>query len=88
MKIIEPSKYGLNKRNKIYETIDGEIAIVIDRKSRIIMKDGYRLMEIVEKINKADQGVTIVFITTASMCSKTKAFLEKNGIFTKQIDAI
>ena len=88
MKKIEPSKYGLNKRNKIYKTKNGEVAIVKKRKSRIIMKDGYMLLEIAEKIKTVDPNTEIQLITTAPICSKTKAFLEKNGILTKKVDVI
>lgn len=83
MKKVDPSEYGLHKRNEIYINSNGETVIVKNRKSRIIMKDGYKIVETAEKIREVDPKAKIVFIATASMCSKTKVFLEKNGILTK-----
>ncbi len=86
MKKIDPGKYGLHKSNELYIIDKSEIAIVKNRKSRIIMKDGYKLLETVKKIKKVDPNTKIEFITTASICSKTKAFLEEKGIITKRAD--
>ena len=55
------------------------IAIVVDRKSRIIMKDGYKIVEAVKQIkNKTNSCVSLA--TTAPVCSKTIKFLNKNDI--------
>lgn len=86
MKKVDAGKYGLKKNNKIYETNGGEIAIVKDRKSRIIMKDGYKIVEVAEKIKVEEPNKIIIFLSTAPVCSKTKAFLEKNGILTKRVN--
>lgn len=83
MKKIDPSKYGLRKSNKIYRTKADVIVIVKDRKSRIIMKDGYKLLETAEKIKEVDSNTKIELMTTAPICSKTKAFLKEKGIITR-----
>ena len=44
MKRIDPQKYHLTPRTTLYKKMDN-IFIIIDRKSRIIMKDGYRISE-------------------------------------------
>jgi hypothetical protein len=83
MKKIDPSKYGLRKNNKIYRNKAGVIVIVKNRKSRIIMKDGYKLLETAEKIKEVDSNTKIEFLTTAPICSKTKVFLKEKGIITR-----
>ena len=40
---LDPKKYNLNSRVLIEEKSPGHIAIVVKRKSRVIMKDGVRL---------------------------------------------
>ena len=76
---IDPEKFGLSKRTKLYKD-KNKVLIKVDRKSRILMKDGLRFVEIVKKIrqNKKDQKVTL--FTNAPLCSKTKAFLTKRDI--------
>jgi len=86
MEKLDTHKYGLTKRAKIYKTHNGEIAIVKDRKSRIIMKDGYKIMEVAKKIQVEEPNIKIIFLSTAPMCSKTKAYLENKGILTKRAD--
>ncbi len=76
---IDPEKFGLSKRTKLYKD-KNKVLIKVDRKSRILMKDGLRFVEIVKKIrkNKKDQKVTL--FTNAPLCSKTKTFLTKRDI--------
>ena len=47
---IDPKKYGLNTRTVLIENEQKEIIIVINRKSRIIMKDGRKILEKARKI--------------------------------------
>jgi len=86
MKKLDTRKYGLTKSAKIYKTNNGEIAIVKDRKSRIIMKDGYKILEAAKKIQAEEPNTKIVFLSTAPVCSKTKTYLENKGILTKRVD--
>ena len=51
-----------------------------NRKSRIIMKDGHKILETARKIRKIEKSVKITLQTNAPMCSKTKRYLEKNVI--------
>ncbi len=55
------------------------IYIVINRKSRIIMKDGIKILEMVKKINKVDRNKRVSVLTSAPVCSKTKQFLLDNN---------
>ena len=54
MKNIDPTQYNLSSRVDLRQDRPGDLLIIIDRKSRIIMKDGIRVLEMVKKINKID----------------------------------
>jgi len=56
------------------------VAIVKDRKSRIIMKDGETILEQAGMIQEKSPGVQVSLKTSAPVCSKTRAFLTENGI--------
>ena len=80
---IDPKKYGLNTRTVLIENEQKEIIIVINRKSRIIMKDGKKILEKARKIQQ-QENKTISVRTDAPVCSKTKQHLQKNGIEIKE----
>ena len=75
---IEANDFGLHSRVNLVGH-DDHIGIIIDRKSRIIMKDGYRIVDQAKKINTI-QASNICLYTSAPVCSKTKEFLKKNDI--------
>lgn len=79
-KKLDPKQFSLPPRTALEQIEKNTIAIVIDRKSRIIMSDGRKILEKTKKINDALPGTAVVLKTTAPVCSKTKAFLEKAGI--------
>lgn len=74
------NEFGLTRQTIIEQDSDGTIAIRIDRKSRIIMADGRKIIEKIEKIKKKLPGVSTVLKTSAPVCSKTLALLEQQGI--------
>tara|TARA_B100001996_G_scaffold378492_1_gene362741 strand:- start:864 stop:1118 length:255 start_codon:yes stop_codon:yes gene_type:complete len=76
---IDPHKFGLSKRTVLYKE-KNKILITAKRKSRIIMKDGLRLVQIAEKIKKSNKEQKVALFTNAPICSKTKSFLIKNRI--------
>jgi hypothetical protein len=80
MQKINPKKYGLSHQTSIFKTEKGDIVIIKNRKSRIIMKDGHKILETARKIRKIEKSVKITLQTNAPMCSKTKRHLEKNVI--------
>ena len=57
MKNIDPTQYNLSSRVDLRQDRSGDLLIIIDRKSRIIMKDGIRVLEMVKKINKIENPV-------------------------------
>ena len=76
---LDPKKYGLSKKVVLTENDQKEIIISIDRKSRIIMKDGIRIVDQARQIQLQEQK-TISVKTSAPVCSKTKQYLQKKGI--------
>lgn len=82
MSYIDPKIYGLPARIVLEKISAGHMAVVLNRSSRIIMKDGERILNYAEKIRKATPDMKISLKTTAPVCSKTKNFLQKKGIRT------
>ena len=79
MKKINPKKYNLSPRTILFKKKDS-IIIIIDRKSRIIMKDGERLIKQAQQIKELEPGSKIKIATSAPICSKTKAYLDNQKI--------
>ena len=84
MKKIDPKLYNLHSRITLRKN-KKDIYIVIDRKSRVIMKDGYRILEIAKKIRDFEAGKNVSVLSSAPICSKTKKFLTENNIATKSL---
>lgn len=80
MNRIDPKEFGLHARTVLEQVDEHTVALVMDRKSRIIMADGRKIVEKVEKIQKVRPKITVVLKTSAPVCSKTTTFLEKSGI--------
>tara|TARA_B100000470_G_scaffold90373_1_gene69663 strand:- start:586 stop:858 length:273 start_codon:yes stop_codon:yes gene_type:complete len=83
---LDPKKYGLSTRVVLIENEQKEIIISIDRKSRIIMKDGIKIVDQARQIQLQEQK-TISVKTNAPVCSKTKQYLQKKGIEVRGIKA-
>ena len=78
MKLIDPTIFNLNKRTVI-EQKSNSLYIVVNRKSRIIMKDGKRLLEQAKQIKKTSK-MSVSIVTTAPVCSKTSKHLKANAV--------
>ena len=85
MKNIDPRKYNLSPRIRLQQNSINDLFIVIDRKSRIIMKDGYRIVEIVNSIQSAEKNNAVSVLTSAPVCSKTRQFLSERKIEIKEL---
>ena len=85
MKNIDPRKYNLSPRIRLQQNSINNLFIVIDRKSRIIMKDGYRIVEIVNSIQSAEKNSAVSVLTSAPVCSKTRQFLSERKIEIKEL---
>jgi len=75
---LDPTLYNLTSRTKLTKLPDS-IAIVLDRKSRVIMKDGERILNQANKI-KNKTGGKVTLLTSAPVCSKTRTYLSDNHI--------
>ncbi len=78
--MLDARKFGLSARTRIGRLVNSSVYIVMDRKSRIIMRDGLRIMRIVEQLKKEMPGVPVGFTTNAAICSKTTAYLKENSV--------
>ena len=87
MKRIDPKKYNLTSRTTLYKKMD-DIFIIIDRKSRIIMKDGYRISEQAKSIWSVEPGIRIRAATSAPMCTKTKEYLRQVNIEALELNSL
>ena len=80
IKQIDPKIYGLPPRTVLMKKDADKFTLVINRKSRIIMKDTLIILKKVEKIKEKVQDASIVLETTAPVCSKSITFLKENGV--------
>ena len=85
MKNIDPRKYNLSPRIRLQQNSINDLFIVIDRKSRIIMKDGYRIVEIVNSIQSAEKNSAVSVLTSVPVCRKTRQFLSERKIEIKEL---
>ena len=79
-KKIDPKQFGIPGKTVIEKLDDNHYVLVIDRKSRIIMADGRKIVEKAEKIKKVKPGVRISLKSSAPVCSKTIPYLAEQGI--------
>jgi hypothetical protein len=79
-KKIDPIGFGLPGKTVIEDLGGDHYVLIIDRKSRVIMADGKKLVAKAEKIKDAEPGIKISLRSTAPVCSKTIRFLADNGI--------
>ncbi len=79
-KFVDPKPYGLSSSTKLKQVDAAIFNIVIQRKSRIIMKDGEAILAKVNRIKDHVPNAKVGLKTSAPVCSKTKSFLEEHGI--------
>ena len=85
MKHIDPKRYNLSPRTILRQIGKYNISIIINRKSRIIMKDGQRIMEQAQAIRRINSNMIITVLTSAPVCSKTRSFLLEKNIYIKEL---
>ena len=79
IELLDPKEFGLSSRTLVGRTKDGEVILLKDRKSRIIMKDGRIILNQIKAIKKSSNG-KVVLGTNAPICSKTTKFFKENKI--------
>ena len=77
---LDPAEFGLGSRVVIKKISSREIAIIKDRKSRIIMKDGEKILNEVHAIREIYPKKKVFVQTNAPVCSKTTNFLSEHGV--------
>ena len=85
MKNIDPKRYSLSSQTILRQIGKNNISIIIDRKSRIIMKDGQRIMKQARAIHQINSNMIITVLTSAPVCSKTRSFLLEKNIYIKEL---
>ena len=85
MKKIDPKRYNLSPRLNLQQNELNEFFLIIDRKSRVVMKDAYRILEIVNKVQSIEKDKNISVLTSAPVCSKTRTFLSSYSILIKDL---
>ena len=79
LKQIDSSTLGFSKRTQVAVDKDRNYYIIKNIKSRIIMKDGKKIVE-TANIIKNQTNKRVFLATTAPICSKTKTYLESKDI--------
>jgi len=77
---VNPKLYGLPPRTILMKSDTEEFILVINRKSRIIMKDALTILKKVEKIKEKVPTASVALETTAPICSKSIKFLEEKDV--------
>ena len=79
LKQLDSSTLGLSKRTQVSVDRDHNYYIIKNIKSRIIMKDGKKIVE-TASIIKNQKKKRVFLATTAPVCSKTKVYLISKNI--------
>lgn len=77
---VDPKQFGLHSSTIIEQKDDRQFVIRIERKSRIIMKDGEKILDKVSKIKASIPDAMVAVVTTAPVCSKTARYLEDHHV--------
>ena len=83
MKKVDPKKYNLSSRLNLKKDSKDNYYIIVNRKSRIIMKDGIKIKDQATQIKSFDPNAKVKLKTSTPICSKTKRFL-----FTEDIEIV
>ena len=79
LKEINSKSVGAPTRSVIGQDNNNHLYIIKNIKSRIIMKDGHKIIETAKRI-KNNTNSRVSLATTAPVCSKTTRFLIENDI--------
>jgi hypothetical protein len=79
-KYLDPKSLGLPAKTIVEEVNKETLALVIKRKSRIIMADGIEILSKTTQIKAAKPNMDVILKTTTPVCSKTLQLFENNGL--------
>ena len=85
MNRVDPKEFGLHARTVLERVDDRTLALVMDRKSRIIMADGRKILDKVKQIRRVRPDIQVLLKTSAPVCSKTLDFFKTKGISLKPL---
>jgi hypothetical protein len=71
---VDPKLYGLPARTVLIKKGPDKFVLIINRKSRIIMKDALAIFKKVEKLKEKVQNASVGLETSAPVCSKSFNF--------------
>lgn len=77
---LNPKYYRLSPRIQLEKLGVDHIAIVKRIKSRIIQKDAWKIVEMVEKIKTVENNYTVSLVCNNNICSKSLKVLAENDI--------
>ena len=80
MRKVDPRLFNLSNRINIQENDKNEVFFIIERKSRIIMKDGIRIFNQIQTMKEKRSSARFFLKTSAPVCSKTKKYLNQRKI--------
>lgn len=80
LEIIDSKRFGLSSRIKIYKKNPSTYLLDRIRKSRIIMKDAEKILEITNQIKTIEPNMNIEICVSEAICSKSVRFLESHNI--------
>ena len=79
-RIVDPQLFGLHHTTVIEQSGENRFVLVINRKSRIIMADGKKILQKAARIIEKVPEARISLKTTAPVCSKTQTLLRENNV--------
>lgn len=86
VKSVPGTEFGLSARDMVAKISNDHIAVIKDRKSRLIMKDGRIFLVKAQAVSLKFPGIRVSLATNAPVCSKTVKFLLSNGIDTLKLE--
>jgi len=79
-KQIDPAIFNLPSRSLIEETSENSFTIVMEKRSRIVMKDAEKVLEKAKKIKERFPTALVGLRISGPICSKSVNFLAEHGI--------
>lgn len=86
LELIDSKIFGTRVRTPIGKTQEGQVFLIKDRKSRIIMKDGRQISDQIKKIKLLMPSSYVALATNAPICSKTTQYFAGKEIDVYQLE--
>ena len=77
---VDPKQFGLPARTILMKTGKNTFEIVLERKSRLVMKDAHQILLKVKSIRELAPGAKVDLRISGPVCSKTVRFLTENDV--------